>query len=416
MRLLHTSDWHLGQDFYRHERRFEHKAFLDWLLNTLRDNAIDALMVSGDVFDSSNPPASAQRMLYEFIRDAQAQCPGLRTIITAGNHDSPARLEAPAQLLKEFGVSVVGRVSFEGGVCTSREPFLLPLHVRGSDSVAAVCVALPFLRSADLQAEHLGCSYAEAVLRVYENAIQQARRQYGADLPLVVMGHLHASGGQTSEHSERRLVIGGEEAVALAKLSDQFSYAALGHLHLAQIVSKCEHVRYSGSPLPLSFSEINYPHQVLQVDIGGRGQATVTQIPVPRSVELLRVPARAQPLSEVLEELAKISCPVRPFEERPYLEVPVLRDQPMPDLRAKLEEALKNTPVRLTRIVYTKAHEASESAPRGLAISGLESLKSIHPVTVLERLHEKKFSQPVSEQLKRTFSEAMRDVNSGVEL
>lgn len=415
MRLLHTSDWHLGQDFYRHDRGFEHKAFLNWLIQCLESDAVDVLLISGDVFDSSNPPASAQRMLYEFVRKAHERCKGLHTVIVAGNHDSPGRIEAPAQLLKEFNVSVVGRVTYEKQKCVSQLPFILPLRRRNEEQVSAICVALPFLRSADLQAEQMGTSYSEGVLCVYRQACAQAKDLYGAELPLVALGHMHANGGQTSEHSERRLVIGGEEAVALATLSDQFAYVALGHLHLAQSVGGQEHIRYSGSPLPLSFSEIHYPHQVVRVDLDSNGKATLSQIPVPRSVEMLRVPASPQLLPVVLEELGRLSLPSRPFEERPYLEVPVIRDQPLPDLRSKLEDALKDVPVRLTRIVYAKV-EQTETRTAEVPLAGLDSLRTINPVSVLERLHEKKYSQPISERMKHTFAEAMREVNSGVEL
>ena len=225
---------------------------------------------------------------------------------------------------------------------------------------------------------------------------------------------MHASGGKTSEHSERRLVIGGEEAVALATLSDKFAYVALGHLHLAQSVAGEEHIRYCGSPLPLSFSEINYPHQVVKVDIS-TGSAVVQKIFIPRSVEMLRVPSKPQPLPVVLEELAQLSLKPLPFEQRPYLEVPVLRDRPLPELRSQLEETLKDVPVRLTRIVFSK-QEQKERVESRTPLAGLESLRTINPVSVLERLHEKKFSQPITEQLRATFSEAVREVNSGVEL
>jgi DNA repair protein SbcD/Mre11 len=414
MRLLHTSDWHLGQDFYRHDRHFEHKSFLDWLIQVLESEAIDVLLVSGDIFDTSNPSAAAQRMFYDFIRRAHQHCKGLQTIVVAGNHDSPGRIEAPAQLLNEFNVTVVGRVSYEKQKCVSQLPFIVPLRRRNEEQMSAVCIALPFLRSADLQAELMGCTYSEGVIRVYKQALAQAKELYGNDIPLVAMGHMHASGGKTSEHSERRLVIGGEEAVALATLSDKFAYVALGHLHLAQSVAGEEHIRYCGSPLPLSFSEINYPHQVVKVDIS-TGSAVVQKIFIPRSVEMLRVPSKPQPLPVVLEELAQLSLKPLPFEQRPYLEVPVLRDRPLPELRSQLEENPKDVPVRLTRIVFSK-QEQKERVESRTPLAGLESLRTINPVSVLERLHEKKFSQPITEQLRATFSEAVREVNSGVEL
>jgi exonuclease SbcD len=414
MRLLHTSDWHLGQDFYRHDRQFEHRSFLDWLIQILESEAIDVLMISGDIFDSSNPPAAAQRMFYDFIRRAHEHCKGLQTVVVAGNHDSPGRIEAPAQLLKEFNVTVVGRVSYEKQKCVSQLPFIVPLRRRNQEQMSAICIALPFLRSADLQTDQMGCSYSESVVRVYKQACAQARELYGSDLPLIAMGHMHASGGKTSDQSERRLVIGGEEAVALATLSDQFAYVALGHLHLAQSVAGEEHIRYSGSPMPLSFSEINYPHQVVRVELNDSA-AAIDKIMVPRSIEMLRIPSTPQLLPVVLEQLMQLSLKPLPHDQQPYLEVPVIRDQPLPELRTQLEETLKDVPVRLTRIVFSKP-EQTERAESRPPIAGLEGLRTVNPVTVLERLHEKRFSHPISAQLRQTFSEAVREVNSGVEL
>ncbi|MBR7133948.1 MAG: exonuclease subunit SbcD, partial [Bacteroidaceae bacterium] len=108
MKIIHTADWHLGQTFYGYERAYEHRIFLSWLAKQISDREIDALLISGDVFDNPNPSAEAQSMFYDFIKRLTTENPQLRIVITAGNHDSAARLEAPAPILEGFNVTIRG--------------------------------------------------------------------------------------------------------------------------------------------------------------------------------------------------------------------------------------------------------------------------------------------------------------------
>jgi exonuclease SbcD len=414
MRLLHTSDWHLGQDLHRHDRQFEHRKFLEWLLKVVEEQRIDALLIAGDVFDTANPPASAQRMFFDFLRLAHASFEHLQIVVIAGNHDSPARMEAPAELLKEFSVNVIGRVTSTPQGMESPESFLLPLCARGSKEPKAICVALPFLRTADVQWPSDATSYTDAVVRAYEQAMNHARAQYGSEIPLIAMGHMHARGGVTSEDSERKLVIGGEEAVPLAKLAKDFAYVALGHLHLAQRVAEFEHIRYSGSPIPMSFSEINYPHQVVLIELKENGNSQIDPIRVPRAVEMIRCPAASQSLEVVLSELSLLKLPNCPLSEQPFLEIPVTLKGPTPDMRIRIEEILKNIPVRLGRIVVSRESKNIGKSQQP-ELLGLDALRRIDPLAVFLNLHERKYSCAPVDDLLKDFSQALREVNSGGE-
>ncbi|MBM3381715.1 MAG: exonuclease subunit SbcD [Betaproteobacteria bacterium] len=414
MRLLHTSDWHLGQEFYRHDRAFEHARFLSWLKATILEQKVDVLLISGDLYDTSNPPASAQRLFYNFVREVKEVAKDLVIVAAAGNHDSPARFEIPAELFESFNAHVVGRVTSTAEGLSATENFLIPLHRPGSSKPAAVCLALPYLRAADIYWPGEAISYPEAVTRAYMQGIAQARKIYGAHVPLIALGHMHASGGQVSEESERKLVIGGEEAVALGGVAPEFIYIALGHLHLAQEVGGLNFVRYSGSPLPMSFSEINYRHQVLLVDLEESGEAKIQSLLVPRSVEMLRIPMKAAPLDDVVKALRSLQLPECTLEERPFLEVHVQIEGPTPDMRARIDEALKDVPVRLARIVPSRlAGSVADAAEPQLV--GLENLRSIDPVVVFKKIHERDYGTEPAAELTRLFAEVTLEVSGGDE-
>ena len=261
MKVLHTSDWHLGQQFYEHDRRVEHQAFFTWLLATLVEQQIDLLLVAGDIYHTATPSASAENQLYQFIKDAKKASPQLHVVIIAGNHDSANRILAAQPLLAQFDTHVVGRFD----VATPNET-VITINTNGK---RAVIVAMPFLRASDvslLSQTESGPSYAQGVSKAYELALEHANNINEQNSPLIVMGHLHAKGGDISSDSERNLVIGGEESISANVFGKQANYVALGHLHKAQQVAKSDFIRYSGTPIPMSFSERNYTHQVNVVE------------------------------------------------------------------------------------------------------------------------------------------------------
>ena len=147
MNIIHTADWHLGNTFHGYSRLEEHRHFLEWLLGVLRARRPDVLLVTGDVFDSANPSAAAERLYYNFLMQAVQAVKGLQVVITAGNHDSPGRLEATAEMLRAFNVYVRGYVHRDPETDEPDvESLLLPLSSRLSPEAQVVCFALPFLR------------------------------------------------------------------------------------------------------------------------------------------------------------------------------------------------------------------------------------------------------------------------------
>lgn len=351
MRLIHTSDWHLGHTLHEISRRAEHLAFFDWLLGRLQALEADALLVAGDIFDTANPSAEAQADLYRFLATARQRLPGLDIVLIGGNHDSASRLDAPEPLLQAFGVRVVGGLprGADGAVDYGR--LVVPLTDRAG-AEAALVVAMPFLRPADLPAvrEEGVDPLIEGVRRVYREVIEHAERRRAPGQALLAMGHLYMTGTAVSELSERKILGGNQHALPADVFPESLAYVALGHLHLAQPVTR-EAVRYSGSPIPLSMAEIDYPHQICVVDIAEGQLVSVTAERVPRKVELLRVPAEAQPLADAEAALAALDSRAHlPPDEQPIVEVPVQLTRPEPALRARIEQALQGKGVRLARI------------------------------------------------------------------
>lgn len=406
MRLLHTSDWHLGQVFYGFERTHEHALFLEWLLATITKSQPDLLIIAGDVFDTANPPVSALRQFYGFLRDARACAPALHIVITAGNHDSGARLEAPSPILARLGVSVVGLLSRDAQGRVDLSQALIPIGhpQKKTDAALGWCVALPFLRPADLPRQPTGeHTYAQGVASVYQDALAQALACKGErDEPIIGVGHLHLHGGEVSAISERRLIVGGEEALPASVFSSAFSYVALGHLHKAQAVGRPE-VRYSGSPLPLSFAEIQYRHQVVQVDFDGARLSALTPIEVPRPIQLLRVPEKHETLPAVLAALESLSLPDSQSAEQAFLEVRVALTQPEPALRQRIESALAERPVRLARIDVT--YPQTRDTVHALPVHALEDMQRLCPKTVFAHAYESQYKEAVPAPLQAAFDE-----------
>ncbi len=311
MRILHTADWHLGARLVERDRLPEHAAFADWLIETLRSEKIDALLLSGDVFDAANPPQDAVALYFDFIKRL-ADLKTVRSIITGGNHDSASHLNAPRELLKRFDVHVFGHAG-ENVV----------------DLGDAVVAAVPFLRERDLRQAAAGETISDvqtqvrAAIRAHYAAQLAACRQFAQGHPVIAMGHLAVLGTTTSD-SERDIHIGNLGAVG-ADIFDGFDYTALGHLHRPQKVGGHENIRYSGSPIALSFSEAADVKSVVVLDTQGMKIETPA---VPVSRQLVRVNAHRATLAA---DLAKIPAAA-------WAEVTVKLDAPEPDLDRQVRE------------------------------------------------------------------------------
>lgn len=398
--LIHTSDWHLGHELHGHGREAEHDAFLGWLLDQLDAQDADALVVTGDVYDVANPPVAAMRRLYGFLAAATARRPALRIVILGGNHDSAARINLPAALVDEERVRFIGALPRREGA-PDMDGLLVPLPGKTGET-AAWLGAVPFCRPGDLGAESLASVYA---------AVAEAGAARAGDLPLILTGHLHVSGGAVSELSERRIVIGGEEAQAASLFDHRAAYVALGHLHRPQDIAGPTRIRYAGSPFPLSATEREYRHSISVCRVLPENDAPeIHEVPIPRPVAFLAVPNRgAARLDAVVAELEALPLEELPRELQPFLEVTVEVDGPEPHLQSRVLAALEGKPLRLTRIL--RQHAAAPVAASG-ALGGAD-LGELQPEAVFAALHSARHAgNAPSEDLVQAFARLLVEVNT----
>ena len=393
MRLLHTSDWHLGHTLKDVAREHEHAAFLAWLLETCTREAPDVLVITGDVFDSATPPASAERMWFEFLAAARRLRPAMDIIAIAGNHDSPGRLGAASSVLRELGVHVVGALPRTEDGALDLPRVLLPV-AGGAGLVAAV----PFLRPADVPAE-----IDDPLAAIYGEVVAAARVQRRADQALVVLGHLYVTGAEPSLLSERRVSIGGSESASLRLFPDDIDYVALGHLHRAQRVGR-ESIRYAGAPLALAIDEASYRHQVVVVEFAGGRMASARAVPVPQTVGIVKIVGA---LIEVLAELAAL--PPRGPGPAPYLEVVVSLDRPEPRLRTTIESALDGKHARLVALRVEATGDGAALADRVLTARRLAELD---PRDVFGRLWARDHAEPPPADVLAGFERLLAEVEA----
>jgi exonuclease SbcD len=365
IRLLHTSDWHLGRRLYGRSRNKEQAAVLDWLTTQLEQEQVDLLIISGDIFDSSTPSHRAQTLYYRFLYQA-ARTACRHIIVVGGNHDSPALLDAPKALLAQLDVHVVGRA------CEAVEEEVFTLRTATGAPEAIVC-AVPYLRDREVRTSGAGESMEEKQRFLLEGidahyqqvlAIARDRRaKLSSDLssgkrpegrlphgklpsgklPLIATGHLFAAGGQTqAEDGVRELYVGALVRIDATRFKEDLDYLALGHLHSHQRVAGADHLRYSGAPLPVSFAEAGRAKSVVICDIDGKG----------RRIRAVEVPT-FQPLERIRGDLPAIQTTLaaRNAEGRPlWVEVVYTGREIRTDLADSLHPLVAGGPVEILRI------------------------------------------------------------------
>lgn len=345
MKLLHTSDWHIGRTLYGRKRYEEFEAFLTWLAETIQQNEVNALLVAGDVFDTSAPSNRAQELYYRFLcRVATSSC--RHVVVVAGNHDSPSFLNAPKELLKALNVHVVGS--------RAEDPGDEVLVLRNEhDAPELIVCAVPYLRDRDIRVAEAGETIEDKERKLIDgirnhfeavSAIaEQKREELGADIPIVAMGHLFTAGGQTVDgDGVRELYVGSIAHVTAAIFPSCFDYLAIGHLHVPQKVNDSETTRYSGSPLPMGFGEAKQQKSVCQVVFDSTA-ASVQLIDVPMFQKLERVKGDWDGISNRILELSATGS-------EGWLEVIYEGDEVIGDLRERLEVAISGSQMEILRI------------------------------------------------------------------
>ena len=401
MRLLHTSDWHLGQHFMGKSRQAEHQALIDWLLLQVDEHAVDAVLIAGDIFDTGTPPSYARELYSQLV--VRLHAAGVTLLLLGGNHDSVAMLGESRDLLACLSATVVAAADDAAAQ-------VQVLARRNKGEAGCVVCAIPFIRPRDVLQSQAGQSAEEkqgalqaAIQAHYLAVFEAAKRrqtdleaQLGRALPLIATGHLTTVGASASE-SVREIYVGALEAFPTSAFPPA-DYIALGHIHRPQQVGGLNHIRYSGSPIALSFDEARQQKEVLLVDLHADGLKTVTALPVPRFQPLMA-------LSGNLAELAvafKTAASEGRAEQPVWLEVTVAEDDYLGDLPARIEALAEGLPVEVLRIRRQRG-----SAAARLDAAASETLDELSPHEVFARRLQQ---ETLDEDLQQALSERYRRV------
>ena len=356
MRIIHTSDWHLGQYFYGKSRAAEHQQFLTWLLAEIKRNDVDAVIVAGDIFDTATPPSYARQMYFNFISEMQSL--NCQLIVLAGNHDSVSMLAESKELLAALSTRVIANVSDVDNQANLAEQVFV-LKNNQQEPKAVIC-AVPFIRPRDIVKSQQGqsasdksSSLQQAIATHYKTLFEYAQQlvvESNLKLPIIATGHLTALGVTTSD-SVRDIYIGTLEALPSNAFPDA-DYIALGHIHRSQKVGKTEHIRYCGSPIALSFDEAKQNKKVLLVDFKGNSLALVSELLVPCFQPLAMVKTSLQELSTVVKEI--LAALELKKNQKLWLDIELTDSDHLSDLQSRIALLTDDFPVEILLVRRAK--------------------------------------------------------------
>jgi exonuclease SbcD len=404
MRILHTSDWHLGQHFMGKTRQAEHQAFCAWLIEQVREQAVDAVLIAGDIFDTGAPPSYAREQYNRFIVELRAT--GCELVVLGGNHDSVAMLGESKTLLAQLGTRVIPCV------CEQLDEQLLVLHQRDGSPGAILC-GIPFIRPRDVLLSQAGQSaqdkqqsLQQAIQQHYQNlyALSEARRaELGGELPIIATGHLTTVGASASD-SVREIYVGSLEAFPTSAFPPA-AYIALGHIHRPQKVGGLEHIRYCGSPIALSFDEARQQKEVLLVELNGSGLRSIQPLPVPRFQPLLSLRGSLKELEVLIKQAAEQGSAEQPV----WLEVLVGTDDYLSDLQLRIAALCEGLPVEVLRIRRERGN--ASASLQGQAKETLDEL-SVEDVFA-QRLSSESLDETEQQRLLGLYQQVVSELREG---
>lgn len=398
MRILHTSDWHLGRSLHGKKRYEEFTAFLDWLSQIIVDKEIDILLVAGDIFDTGTPSNKAQELYYSFLkRVSSSSCQ--HVVVIGGNHDSPTFLNAPKEVLKALNVFVVGAMT------ESLEDEVIVL-TKDNQAQAIIC-AVPYLREKDIRKAEAGetiddknAKLVQGVQNHYAEVckIAETRREElnNPNIPIIAMGHLFTVGGKTSD-GVRDLYVGSLTHIHADKFPSVIDYFALGHLHVPQVVNGKEHIRYSGSPIPMGFGEANQKKRVFIIDFTGKTPDIQAEY-IPVFQKLVRVHGTQAEIVAKIEGL-KLA------ESDAWLEIEYTGKTLLPNFRQIVDEALVDSKLESLK---TKNRQLAESV--NMAIGENETLDDLSINEVFKRcLDAHNVAEEERDEYVRSYNEIVKE-------
>lgn len=388
-KIIHTSDWHLGQNFYGYDRSEEQADFLRQLVDIVRQQQPDALLVSGDIFHTAAPSSAAVTLYVNAMLDIHNACPKMAIVVIAGNHDSASRLQCDSRLWELAGVRVLGGIARDSEGLADLDRHII--HVKGKGIVAAVPFAYPASFPL-VNDEHVGSDQRQPVY--FQSLLDHVNAQNPAQLPVVLMAHLAVNGSDFTGHE-----VGMMECVEVGVLGNGYDYAALGHIHRPQDVS--ERARYCGTPLAVSFDE-QCEHSVSIVEIDAHGSMPrVTTERIENIKPLRTIPAGPPVDFEAALEQLQVLVP----DERAYVRLNVLVDRYLPNgAQERAALAVADKQCRFCEIKKTAIVEASHAVRQ----MTMEEFNHKHPIEVAQQFYLEKYQREMTDEEKEMFNYVYR--------
>jgi len=394
MRFIHTSDWHIGQRLYNNDRYSEFELYFDWLSNRIHDSKAQCLLVCGDIFDLSNPSNISLEQYYKALWKLKSV--GLKKIIIiGGNHDSVLTLNAPAEILKHLDIHIIGNVK------ESIQEQIINIY-NSDNQLIAVVAAIPFLRERDLRKQVAGESFEEKIeasKKAMANHYAQMAEFIGKiNVPIITTGHFMLSGSMQSD-SERQIFVGNLSGIDIENFPEFYDYFALGHIHRHQNIQGKNHVAYSGSPLPLSFSERSDPKFHIEFDVNQNQIENITPIEVPKFRNLLKFEGS---LNEIITQVNKYQNDL-PLET--WAEIHVVEKEYIPLIRNDIDNFIESVSnLKILKYTYNFENQ-SETTTEAFT----KNLTDLLPENVF-RAHISKLNVVGEEDLMSTFLELCQQV------
>ena len=388
-KFIHTSDWHLGQNFYGYDRSEEQADFLRQLVDIVHQHQPDALLVSGDIFHTAAPSSAAVTLYVNAMLDIHDACPTMAIVVIAGNHDSASRLQCDSRLWERAGVKVLGGIARDSEGLADLDRHII--HVEGKGIVAAVPFAYPASFPL-VNDEHVGSDQRQPVY--FQSLLDRVNAQNHAQLPVVLMAHLAVNGSDFTGHE-----VGMMECVEVGVLGNGYDYAALGHIHRPQDVS--ERARYCGTPLAVSFDE-QCEHSASIVEIDSHGSLPrVTTKRIENIKPLRTIPAGSPVDFETALEQLQVLVP----DERAYVRLNVQVDRYLPNgAQERAALAVADKQCRFCEIKKVAIAETSHAVKQ----MTMEEFNHKHPIEVAQQFYLEKYQREMTDEEQEMFNYVYR--------